>query len=71
MAQPHTTLCRPAEHRWVVFSTDLGRGILLCRCINCDALGSITEPSSKEWEKAFYARQKPYRWPHNERVTMQ
>jgi hypothetical protein len=57
------------QHSWVVYATDLRHGVLLCRCIICDATGSITEPSSQEWEKAFYAHQKPYRWPHNERVT--
>lgn len=71
MNQRHAPLCRPDEHSWVVYATDLRHGVLRCRCTVCAAMGRILEPSSQEWEEAFYARHKPYPWPHNERVTTQ
>jgi hypothetical protein len=57
-------------HEWVVYSTALNQGWLLLQCVECGLHGTIENPSKEEWEKAFFAPSKPYRWHDETRVVM-
>ncbi len=58
------------EHEWIVFSTAVGVGCLMLRCQQCEAFGTIDDPTLDEWKTAFYAPSNPYRWSDNKRVNI-
>lgn len=57
-------------HEWVVFSTCLGTGELMCQCVNCGAFGVVQNPTREEWGHAFTAPSHPYPWHQNSRVVI-
>ena len=57
------------DHEWYIFSTIVDQVKLLARC-ECGAVGTIAAPTGEEWEKAFHALSKPYRWNGPERVEL-
>jgi len=58
------------EHEWVVFSTALQEGWLMLQCVTCGAEGTIDDPTTQEWSRAYYAPARPYRWLDASRVTV-
>jgi hypothetical protein len=58
------------DHEWVVFSTAVDDQMLMVQCINCLAIGTVDDPSHAEWNEAFHAPSKPYRWDEGMRVTV-
>lgn len=59
------------KHEWWIFSTCIGTVELMCTCKNCGAFGTVPEPTIDEWDKAFWAPEKPYQWNEPERVFIQ
>ncbi len=55
---------------WWVYSTAIANGSILVQCHKTGAYGHIPNPSSREWNKAFYAPSNPYRWKESERVVV-
>jgi len=55
-------------HEWVVFSTALSEGWLMVQCVDCGEMGTVEDPSTHEWKRAFHAPSCPYRWHERERV---
>jgi hypothetical protein len=69
MAAPSARTCTQGKaHEWVVFSTALSDGWLMLQCVKCGLHGTIKDPSKKEWNKAFHAPARPYRWKDRTRV---
>jgi hypothetical protein len=66
--------CRPAvgrtDHEWVVFSTALADRYLMVQCVECGLMGSIDDPSEEEWDEAFHAPSRRYRWRNDSRITL-
>jgi hypothetical protein len=67
---PNSQRHRLCDHEWVVFSTALGETCLMLQCIECRAMGSVDDPSQKEWNEAFFAPNCPYRWQDVARVRI-
>jgi len=64
ISSPHS------KHEWWVFSTALKQGWLMLICDLTGATGSVRDPTSEEWSKAFYAPSKPYRWHDESRIVI-
>ena len=62
---------KPADchHTWVVYATAFRPPCLELECYQCGVLGNVFDFSSEEWDRAFHAPSKPYRWREPERVT--
>lgn len=58
------------NHEWVVFSTALQEVCLMVECVECGAFGTVDDPTSDEWRRAFRAPSRPYKWDAKERVTV-
>ena len=56
------------QHEWVVFSTALADCCLMVQCVDCCEMGTIDDPSEKEWSEAYYAPSRPYRWVDESRI---
>lgn len=50
------------KHVWQVYSTALATRDLMVRCEGCNSTGVISDASTEEWKRAFYAPSKPYDW---------
>ena len=59
-----------SNHSWIVFSTALEDRCLMLNCKDCGAMGTVADPSSEEWGKAFEAPCKPYLWNEESRVSI-
>src|SRR5262245_60745865 len=57
------------SHKWIVFSTVLQQHVLLLQCLDCGLLGTVQDPTEKEWVEAYWSPWRPYQWTVNERVT--
>src|SRR5262249_31755161 len=57
-------------HEWVVYSTALEDRCLMLQCVECGALGTVDDPTKKEWRKGYYAPSRPYRWTDEARVRL-
>jgi hypothetical protein len=73
MLKEHESVIATADqcaegHHWVVFSTALGEGWLMLQCVDCGQHGTVNAPTKKEWERAFHAPSRPYRWVDESRV---
>ena len=55
-------------HEWYVFSTAVSDVSLCLECYKCGSYGAVLDPTETEWEKAYYAPKKSYRWRDNKRV---
>jgi hypothetical protein len=55
-------------HEWVVYSTAILGRCLLLQCLECGALATIDDPTTREWARAFHAPSRPYRWADEARV---
>ena len=51
-----------SKYCWLVFSTALNDGVLMLICENTGSFGIVRNPTRREWEDAFDAPSKPYRW---------
>ena len=58
------------EHEWEVYATAHNQGCLELQCTKCALVGSVNNPTKEEWNKAFGAHEKPYKWEENERVEL-
>ena len=56
------------EHEWFVVSTATHQVDLMLECHKCMSYGVVEDPSKNEWETAFDASSKSYRWRENSRV---
>ena len=56
------------EHEWFVVSTATHKVDLILECYKCMSYGVVEDPSENEWETAFDAPSKSYRWHENLRV---
>jgi len=56
------------KHSWTVYSTVL-EGRAICLKCWCGALGTVENPTNREWSKAFFAPSRPYTWKSAHRVT--
>jgi hypothetical protein len=65
-----TSLTACEDHEWVVFSTALQEGWLMVQCVRCQAHATIDKPSQEDWQAAFHAPSKPYRWSDESRLTI-
>jgi hypothetical protein len=65
-----TKTTKPHQHEWVVFSTALKECCLMVQCVECGTIGTVDDPSQKEWQDAFDAPSNPYRWDDESRVTV-
>ena len=59
-----TTTCD--KHDWMVVDTALKTVSLIVRCSECGVCGRVDDPSQEEWERAFHAPNRPYRWEEDE-----
>ncbi|WP_415891359.1 hypothetical protein ACMXYV_08595 [Neptuniibacter sp. SY11_33] len=59
---------KECNHSWWVYSTAIEDQTLEVECPKCKSLGAVLDPTSKEWAKAFYAPQCPYKWREGNRV---
>jgi hypothetical protein len=57
------------DHEWVVFTTITDDEMIMVQCINCLTIGSVHSPSPDEFNEAFGAPSRPYRWEDETRVT--
>src|SRR5262245_31068571 len=57
------------HHEWVVYATARAPPCLELECSRCGVLGNVFDPSSEEWNRAFHAPSKPYKWREPGRVT--
>lgn len=55
---------------WWVYSTAISEGWLMLRCGNTGSFGTVRDPSREEWNRAFYAPERPYRWMDDSRVVI-
>jgi hypothetical protein len=55
-------------HEWVVYSTAILGRCLLLQCLDCGALATVDDPTTREWARAFRAPSRPYRWADEARV---
>jgi hypothetical protein len=55
-------------HEWAVYSTAILGRCLLLQCVKCGALGTVDDPTTREWARAFRAPSRPYRWADEARV---
>jgi hypothetical protein len=60
---------KACEHEWVVFSTAMEEGWLMVQCVRCIAHGTVDDQTPEEWDRAYTAPSKPYRWLDGARVT--
>lgn len=58
------------NHKWMVVSTCVTTVELIVQCTNCRSAGIVSDPTKKEWRKAWSAPSNPYRWENNDRVTL-
>ena len=58
-------------HEWVVYSTAILGRCLLLQCVECGALATVDDPTTREWSEAFRAPSRPYRWADEARVHVQ
>lgn len=58
------------DHEWTVYSTATAQVCLELHCNKCAILGAVFDPTAEEWDEAFNAPSKPYRWYDNDRVTV-
>jgi hypothetical protein len=57
-------------HEWFVISTVLDEVSLMVQCANCEARGTVDDPTREEWSRAFSAPSNPYRWHDESRVRI-
>ncbi|WP_437191380.1 hypothetical protein [Planctomicrobium sp. SH527] len=57
------------QHDWMVFSTAIEDVCLLLECTKCRSMGTVDDPTEREWGDAFYAPSHPYKWKDNSRVN--
>ena len=57
------------QHEWFVVSTATEQGDLILECYKCMSRGTVEDPTESEWERAFDAPTKSYRWRENSRVN--
>ena len=50
------------KHKWIVYSTAVGTGVILCKCERCKVNGVVRDPSEDEWTTAYFAPSDPYEW---------
>lgn len=55
-------------HRWFVVSTATQEVDLILECHKCMSRGVVEDPTEAEWERAFDAPTRSYRWYENSRV---
>jgi len=58
------------EHEWTVYATAFAQVCLELYCDKCAIHGAVFDPTADEWEQAFGASAKPYRWHDGTRVTL-
>jgi hypothetical protein len=58
------------NHEWVVFSTCIGDVSLMLQCVNCNAFGTVDNPTKEEWRAGYWAPERPYRWNDTSRVRI-
>ncbi|MCG3147940.1 MAG: hypothetical protein PCFJNLEI_01381 [Verrucomicrobiae bacterium] len=56
-----------ASHEWWVFSTCLDTAELMLICTKTDAFAVVPQPTAAEWQQAYWAPKRPYRWPDSKR----
>jgi|GEM_PF-2903241 len=56
------------EHEWFVVSTATQQVDLILECYKCMSCGVVEDPTKTEWERAFDAPTKSYRWHNASRV---
>ena len=59
-----------SNHSWIVFSTALKDRCLMLNCKDCGVMGTVDDPTSEEWARAFKAPSKPYSWNEESRVSI-
>src|SRR5688572_18862286 len=65
-----TNTGNPHRHEWWVYGTARKQRWLMLRCSGCGAEGSVDDPSEEEWDEAYEAPSRPYRWPDEGRVHL-
>lgn len=56
---------------WIVYSTAVSNVALLLSCPELGINGFVLDPTKKEWEEAFYAPTKSYKWAGgNDRIQI-
>jgi hypothetical protein len=58
------------NHEWQVTSTALQDVCLIVRCVKCDEVGTVDDPTENEWCDAFHSPSNPYKWMDNSRVVV-
>ena len=56
------------EHEWVVYSTNMTERWLMLQCVECGTMATVDDPTKEEWNRAFHAPSRPYRWTEDARV---
>ena len=59
---------RGDDHDWLVFTTYTEDVLIGVFCRRCGADGIIQRPKKADWERAYDAPNRPYRW-HNGRAV--
>lgn len=63
-------MLQECNHKWMVVSTCTSTVELILQCVSCKVVGLVSDPTKREWGKAWSAPSKPYRWKKNSRVTL-
>jgi hypothetical protein len=55
-------VCLVLGHDWEVYSTALADACLLVHCKRCKRRGRVDDYTQAEWNAAFFAPSRPYKW---------